>query len=174
MTSEILINGKFSIVKLSALLNENLAGQQLLENVRLENIQMKGDDDFLYAIMEISGRYDGTVIAQFKLRSSSSSPDLIIEQLKMSLAGEGILTRVANCALKVFIGERIEAKVQSILHKSIKSMMNEMTSKYGKIKVDDITLNSDLTDYNFEEISWNKTHIMCTFHATGVLSVELE
>ena len=173
MKSEILINGKFAIQKLSHLINEKLAGQQILENVRLESIMMKGDDEWLYALMVVSGRYDGTVITKFKLRTSDSSPDLIIENLNVSLEGDGILTKMANRVLKVLVGARIESKVQALLHKSISTLMKEMTSKYGVMHVDEITLKADLADYNFEEISWNSTHLHCTFHASGILSVEL-
>ena len=174
MTSEILIHGKFAIQKLSTLLNEKLAGQQLLDNVRLENIMMKGDAEWLYAVMVVSGRYDGTVITKFKLSTSDTTPDLMIKHLNVALDGDGILTKVANCALRVFIGERIEAKVQALLHKTFTSVMQEMTSKYGVMQVDAITLKADLADYNFEEISWDETHLRCTFHASGVLTVELE
>jgi len=174
MKSEILIHGKFAIQKLSALLSENLAGQMILENVQLESIQMKADTEWLYAHTVVSGRYDGAVVTKFKLRVSDSTPDLMIEQLGVSLEGNGILAKVANCALKILIGERIEAKVQAILHRSFASMMKEMTNKYGVMQVDEFTLKSDLANYNFEDVSWNETHIMCTFHASGVLSVELE
>lgn len=174
MTSEILIHGKFAIDKLSILLNEKLAGQQILENVKLENIMMKADPEWLYALMDVSGRHDGTVITKFKLRTSEDRPDLIIEQLKVALEGDDILTKVANCALKVFIGERVESKVQTLLHNSFTSVMTEMTSKYGVLEVDEFTLKTDLSDYNFEEISWDETHLRCTFHASGILSVELE
>lgn len=174
MTSEILINGKFAINKLSELLSEKLAGQSILENVQLENIKLKTDDEWLYAVMGVSGRYDGTVVSKFKLRTSNTSPDLIFENLNVALDGDGILTRVANCALKVFIGERIDAKVQALLHKSFITMLNEMTSKYGIIEVDGITIKSDLANYNFEEIRWDETYIFCDFYASVVLSVELE
>jgi hypothetical protein len=49
-----------------------------------------------------------------------------------------------------------------------------LTLKYGVLHVDAITLKSDLANYNFEEISWNETHLKFAFQASGTLCVELE
>ena len=139
---------------------------------KIGSIAYRRLDDLLDAYVVVAD--DGAVVTKFKLRVSDSTPDLMIEQLGVSLEGNGILSKVANCALKILKGERIEAKVQAILHRSFASMMKEMTNKYGVMQVDEFTLKSDLANYNFEDVSWNETHIMCTFHASGVLSVELE
>ncbi len=174
MTSDILIHGKFSVNSISALLHKKLAGQQISENVYVSSIKMKADADWLYAVMMVSGRHNGTLVAKFKLQTVDSEPDLSIDQLEISLESDAILATVVNWVLRNLLGEKIESKVQSVLHKSLSTMIVDMSEKYGVLDFDGVTINSDLKDYNFEEISWTDTHIMCTFRASGVLRVELE
>jgi uncharacterized protein DUF4403 len=173
MTTEILIHGKFALDKLSELLNKNVTGQSILENVKLESIVMKGDVEWLYAVMLVSGRYNGTVEAKFKLGISDSSPDLIIEKLKISLDGGHVLTKVANCVIKTFFEEKIGSKVQTILNKSFTDAIDDTTSRYGEVQFDGFSLKSDVSEYNFKEICWNTTQVTCVFHMSGVLRVEL-
>jgi hypothetical protein len=53
-------------------------------------------------------------------------------------------------------------------------MMIDMMSKYGELNFDGVTIKSELENYNFADISWDEKYVKCTFHANGVLKVELE
>lgn len=173
MDSNILIHGKFAFNKVSVLLNEKLAGKQISNNITIDALNLRGDDSWIYAEMAISGMFNRTIVARFKLKTNPTTPEFIIDQLHVMVEGGGLFSTGINFLLKHIFGSTVEAEVQKVLHKALVGIMTDLTSEFGAVDINGLSLTYGLTEYNFNAIDWNETHLSCTFQAKGIINVEL-
>lgn len=175
MESKFRIHGDFRFDKLSNVLSDKLRGQHISEHNVIEAVHLTGDDSWLYTELKVAGRFNGHVIAQFKLSTDPDSPSLVVDELKTKVEDGGIISVGANFILKHFLNEKLRLKVQQQIASSMTDVVRETMSKYGKVVIDGgFTLNTQLGTYNIENIAWDTSKLYCDFEASGVLKVTLD
>ena len=175
MASEINVHCEFELKKLSAMLSDRIAGQTISENIFIDQLSLEADDQWMYAIMKLSGKREMTIVAKFKLRTRDDSPDFFVEQLKIRVRNAGLLATGANLIVKFFLEEAIETRVQEKIHDVLRTLIEEMNAQYAEMRLDEgLVVRSNLTDYNFDEISWDAETLRCKLVTHGVIRVELK
>ncbi len=174
MDSKFRIHGDFRFDKLSAVLSEKLRGQHVSEHNTIEGVRLTGDAVWLYTDLKVAGRFNGHMIAQFKLSTDPDSPSLVVDELNTRVEDGGIISVGANFILKHFLNEKLRLKVQQQIASSMTDVVKEMMSKYGSVEIDGgFILSTELESYNIEKISWDRAKLYCDLEATGVLRVTL-
>ena len=174
--SDIKIDCAFRLTKLSALITERVRGQMITENLRLETIDLMGDQEWLYARIKVSGRHNGAITSRFKLTTSEEISDFVVENLNIRISeGGGLLAKGANFVIKHILGDKIEIKVQKKIHDILQQQIAEMTSRYAVMDLGEgLKLRSTLDRYNFEDIRWNDTELVIQLSTVGTFHLELK
>ena len=174
MASEINVHCEFELSKLSQMLTSRVAGQTIGENIIIDELALEADDQWMYAVMKLSGKRKGTIVARFKLRTRDNSPDFFVENLKIRVRNAGLLAKGANFIVKYFLEDAIEVRVQEKIHDVLSKLIEELNSQYSRVVLDEgLVVRSEMTDYNFDEISWDENTLRCKLITRGVINVEL-
>ena len=175
MHSDIRIHGRFKLKRMGELLTEQLTGQPVSEHNRIEQIELTGDDEWLYAVLGLSGRFNGAINAQFKLSSDPESSNLIVDEIKLKLENGGLITAGANFVLKHFLTDKLRDKVQKQLSESMTNVISEVMHKYKVIETEHgLNIQTKMESYNFEEVTWDSSNLYCKFVASSVINVVLD
>jgi len=176
LESNIKVNCRFELDKLSSLINERVSGQMITEKLKLESLDLHGDHEWLNALIRVSGRHNGAITARFKLMTSKDISDFIVEDLEIRISeGGGLLAKGANFVLRRLLGDRIESKVQEKIHDVIQQLIREMTSRYSVVKLGEgLELSSLIDDYNFDKITWDSKQLNIVLATNAVINLELK
>ena len=174
--SDIKVFCELRLNKLGNLITTRVKGQLITENLRLEEIQMLGDDEWLYAVIKVSGRHNGSITARFKLSTYADVSGFNVEHLNVRITeGGGLLAKGANFVMRHLLGEKIETKVQKKIHDIIEQQITEMTSRYSIVDLGEgMKLRSELDAYNFEHIEWDDSELRIVLTTVATVKLELK
>jgi len=118
-------------------INKLLAQQGEMEvpGVTISNLSMKGDAEWLYAVADVKGAYNGKVIVQFKVTFDNSTKRFKLHDLNLELADDSMFAKMANKFVNNMFGDKLDGKLEDVVNAKFTTMLNDILEQMKNIEL---------------------------------------
>ncbi len=137
-------------------INKMLAGQGELSipgGVTILGLQMKGDVEWLYAVADVKGPYNGKVIVQFKVTFDNASKRFALHDLNLELADDSMFAKMASKFVNNMFSDKLDGKLEGVVNEKFMAMLNDILSQIKSLPLPKGgTLSFNTQSFNLHEL----------------------
>lgn len=169
--STITIDSTLTFSRLNAMLNEQ-GSFEVANNLRVGNVQLRGDDQWLYADAVVDGTYKGNVTVRCKAHYNNDMKRVELEDLNIELDKDNFFARLARKFLNQFFVGKIDAKLEEAINERFMLIMDEMLAQMRGVPLPKGgVLSFDTQSFRLHELRTDPNGLHFSAHLTGVASL---
>ena len=110
-------------------INAMLTGQgemALAGNVAIQSLHLRGDIEWLYAVADVKGLYNGKIIVQFKVQYDNDHRKFTVHNLNIELADDSMFAKMAGKFVNSMFADKLDSKLEEVVNAKFTLMLNDI------------------------------------------------
>lgn len=176
-SSDIYFNIDLELNRINKLVSDRIVGKRFSENgkeIVVEKVELKGLDDKLGVVADVSGSYDGQIFLSARPEFDADKKTLKSEDIEISILTKNVLHKALAWMLKGKIKKELDKTLQFSLKDFLDPIQKQIDEQVKEInKQGGLQLSVDLQDLDIEEFKFSKTKIHAAVHVPLILELSI-
>ncbi len=176
-SSDLYFNIDLELSRINHFVSEKFVGKSFIEKgkeIKIENIELKGLDEKLGVVADVSGSYNGQIFLSAKPKYDKETKSFLSEDIEISLLTKNALHKALGWMLQGRIKKELEKTLEFSLSDFLEPIQKQIDNQIEVLNNSgEIDFSADLKDLDIDEFRFSKTKVHAAVHVPMILELKV-